>query len=318
MLRLRYLKQYKTADLRQMLRNQRTPHRRTTAALAGRTVVIAGATSGVGLAGAQEVARFGGRLVLVARNEAKARAVQTQLERDFGAEVEVFLADFARLADVHRVAEQLLDTLERIDVLINSAGVHCTRRQLTDDGHELVFCVNHLAPFVLTHRLLPRMRRAGAGRVIQVNSQGHRFGGLDLRDLDWRRRYYVGLLAYGASKTAQLLTVWEFADRLADSGVSINAMHPGQVHSGIGSNNGPLYRGFRKIFIDPFLADVRISGESLHYLAAAPEVAGVSGRYFNRTHFETPAPHALDRDVGREVWERTMEMTGMRDDGVAR
>src|SRR5690606_4005520 len=139
--------------------NERTPHQRTTVPLAGRTVVIAGATSGVGLAAAQEVARFEGRLVLVARNEAKARAVQAQLERDFGAEVEVFLADFARLADVHRVAERLLDALERIDVLINSAGVHCTRRQLTGDGHELVFSVNHLAPFVLTHRLLPRMRR---------------------------------------------------------------------------------------------------------------------------------------------------------------
>ena len=315
MLRLRYLKQYETADLRQMLRNQRTPHHRTTASLAGRTVVIAGATSGVGLAAAQEVARFGGRLVLVARNEAKAHAVRAQLEREFGAEVAVYLADFARLAEVHRVAEQLLDAVERIDVLINSAGVHCTRRQLTDDGHELVFCVNHLAPFILTHRLLPRMRQAGAGRVIQVNSQGHRFGGLDLRDLDWRRRFYVGLLAYGASKTAQLLTVWEFADRLEGSCVTIVAMHPGQVHSGIGSNNGPLYRGFRRIFIDPFLADVRMSGESLHYLAAAPEVEGVSGRYFNRTLPEKPAPHALDRDVGREVWERTMEMTGLRDDG---
>jgi retinol dehydrogenase 13 len=315
MLQLRYLKQYETDDLRQMLRNQRTPHQRTTASLAGRTVVIAGATSGVGLAAAQEVARFGGRLVLVARNEAKAREVRAQLERDFGAEVAVHLADFARLAEVHRVAEQLLDAVERIDVLINSAGVHCTRRQLTDEGHELVFSVNHLAPFILTHRLLPRMRQAGAGRVIQVNSQGHRFGGLNLRDLDWRRRFYVGLLAYGASKTAQLLTVWEFADRLAGSGVTIVAMHPGQVHSGIGSNNGPIYRGFRRIAVDPFLADARMSGESLHYLAAAPEVGGVSGRYFNRTHPEKPAPHALDRDVGREVWERTMEMTGVRDDG---
>ena len=118
-------------------------------------------------------------------------------------------------SDVHRVAQELLDRVERIDVLINSAGVHCTRRELTADGHERVFAVNHLAPFVLTHRLLPRMREGDGGRVLQVNSQGHRFGGLNLADLDWRRRFYVGLLAYGASKTAQLLSVWELADRLA-------------------------------------------------------------------------------------------------------
>ncbi len=310
---VRYLHQYRTADFQQLLRNQRTPHQRTTASLADKTVVIAGATSGVGLAAAREVARFGGRLALVARNEAKAEAVRAQLERDFGAEVAVFLADFARLRDVHRVAEELLERLERIDVLINSAGVHCTRRQGTEDGFELVFAVNHLAPFVLTRRLLPRMRETGTGRVLQVNSQGHRFGGLNLADLDWRRRFYVGLLAYGASKTAQLLSVWEFADRLAGSGVTINAMHPGEVHSGIGQNNGPLYRGFHRFVVAPFLADARVAGESLHVLAAAPELEGAGGRYFNRTHLEKPAPHALDRDVGRELWEMTMDLTGLTD-----
>lgn len=311
---LRYLPQYRTADFRQLLRHQRTPHRRTTASLAGRTVVIAGATSGVGLAAAQEVARFGGRLALVARNEAKAQAVRAQLEREHGAEVDVFLADFARLADVHRVAEELLGRLERIDVLINSAGVHCTRRQSSADGHELVFAVNHLASFALTLRLLPRMRVAGAGRIVQVNSQGHRFGDLDLADLDWRRRFYVGLLAYGASKTAQLLTVWELADRLAGTGVAINAMHPGEGRSGIGQNNGALYRAFHRFVVAPFLADARVAGESLHVLAAAPELEGVSGRYFNRTLPEKPAPHALDRDVGRRLWAATMERTGVPDD----
>jgi NAD(P)-dependent dehydrogenase (short-subunit alcohol dehydrogenase family) len=311
---VRYLHQYRTADFQQLLRNQRTPHQRTTASLAGRTVVIAGATSGVGLAAAQEVARFGGRLALVARNEAKARAVAAQLERDFGAAVAVFLADFARLADVHRVAAELLERLDRIDVLINSAGVHCTRRQLTEDGFERVFAVNHLAPFALTLRLLPRMRAAGTGRIVQVNSQGHRFGGLNLADLDWRRRFYVGLLAYGASKTAQLLSVWELADRLEGSGVTIIAMHPGQVHSGIGQNNGPLYRAFHRFVVAPFLADARVAGESLHLLAAAPELEGVNGRYFNRTLPEKPAPHALDRDVGRQLWATTMDLTGVPDD----
>jgi NAD(P)-dependent dehydrogenase (short-subunit alcohol dehydrogenase family) len=311
----RYLKQYDMADMRDMLRNQRAPHQRTTASLAGRTVVIAGATSGVGLAAAREVARFGGRLALLARSEAKGRGVQAQLEREFGAEVTLFLADFARLPEVERVAQELLDAAPRIDVLINSAGVHSTRRIHTEDGHELSFCVNHLAPFLLTHRLIPRMRAGGAGRIIQVNSQGHRFAGVNLGDLAWRRRLYTGLRAYGASKTAQLLSVWEFADRLEGSGVTIVAMHPGEVRTGIGSNNGPAYRWFQNRVLGRWLKDARVSGESLHTLAAAPELAGVSGTYFNRTHLEKPAPHALDRDVGRRLWEKTMELTGSSDDG---
>jgi retinol dehydrogenase 13 len=311
----RYLKQYDMADMRDMLRNQRAPHQRTTASLAGRTVVIAGATSGVGLAAAREAARFGGRLALLARSEAKGRGVQAQLEREFGAEVTLFLADFARLPEVERVAQELLDAAPRIDVLINSAGVHSTRRIHTEDGHELSFCVNHLAPFLLTHRLIPRMRAGGAGRIIQVNSQGHRFAGVNLGDLAWRRRLYTGLRAYGASKTAQLLSVWEFADRLEGSGVTIVAMHPGEVRTGIGSNNGPAYRWVQNRVLGRWLKDARVSGESLHTLAAAPELDGVSGRYFNKTHPEKPAPHALDRDVGRRLWEKTMELTGSSDGG---
>ena len=311
----RYLPEYQMADLRDMLRNQRTPHQRTTASLAGKTVVISGSTSGVGLAAAREVARYGGRLVLLARDEAKGRAVRAELERDFGAEVSLFVADFARLAEVRGAAQRLLAAVPRIDVLINSVGVHCTRRQETEEGHELVFCVNHLAPFLLTLQLLPSLRAAGAARIVQVNSQGHRFGGLDLRDLDWRRRFYLGLRAYGAAKTAQLLSVWELAERLAGSGVTVNAMHPGEVRTGIGLNNGPVYRWYQQRVLDRFLGDARASGESLHFLAAAPELEGVSGRYFNRTHLEKPAPHALDRDVGRRLWEATMALTGSNDDG---
>jgi NAD(P)-dependent dehydrogenase (short-subunit alcohol dehydrogenase family) len=310
----RYLDQYQMADMRDMFRNQRAPNQRTSATLAGKTVVISGSTSGVGLAAAREVARFGGRLVLLARNEAKGRAVQAELERDFGTPASLFLADFARLADVNRVARELLQATPRIDVLINSAGVHSTRRIHTEEGFELSFCVNHLAPFALTQRLIPRMREGGGGRILQVNSQGHRFGGLDLRDLGWRRRIYTGLRAYGASKTAQLLSVWELAARLEGSGVTINAVHPGEVRSGIGSNNGPLYRWYHRHVLERFLGDARVSGEALHFLAAAPELEGVSGRYFNRTHLEKPAPHALDRDVGRALWERTMELAGSTDD----
>jgi NAD(P)-dependent dehydrogenase (short-subunit alcohol dehydrogenase family) len=306
----KYLKQYKIKDMQEMVRNNRNPHHQTTASMDAKIVVIAGATSGVGLAAAREIARFGGRLVLLARNEAKAKMVRSQLCQEFGAEVSLFFADFSRLTEVHRLARQLLDALPRIDVLINSAGLHSTRRIITEEGHELVFCVNHLAPFILTYKLIPLLRASTQGRVIQVNSQGHRFGGLNLNDLDWKKRFYAGLRGYGASKTAQLLSVWEFADRFG-TGVTINAMHPGEVRTAIGSNNGPLYRWYQRNILSRILKDVRISGESLHYLAAAPELAETTGQYFNRTHREKPAPHALDRRVGQLLWERTLEVTGI-------
>ena len=164
--------------------------------------------------------------------------------------------------------------------------------------------MNHLGPFLLTHLLLERMKQSAPARIIQVNSEGHRFGGLDLDDLDWERRPYIGLRGYGASKIAQLLTTWEFADRLQGSGVTINAMHPGDVRTNIGNNNGPLYRWFLHNVTWRMLKDPVISGEALYYLAAAPELAEVSGRFFHLTIDEKPAAHALDREMGRRVWER--------------
>jgi len=155
------------------------------------------------------------------------------------------------------------------------------------------------------------VKKSAPARIIQVNSEGHRFGGLDLDDLDWKHRRYTGLKGYGASKSAQLLTVWEFADRLKDSGVTINAMHPGDVRTNIGNNNGPLYRWWLHNVTWHVLKDPAISGEALYYLAAAPELAGVNGRFFHLTLDEKPAPHALDREKGRAVWDLSLRMTGL-------
>ena len=144
-----------------------------------------------------------------------------------------------------------------------------------------------------------------------MNSEGHRFGGLDLDDLTWSRRHYIGLQGYGASKVAQLLTVWEFADILAGTGVTINAMHPGTVKTNIGMDNGPLYRWFHRLFVRPLLRKPDISGEAIYYLAAAPEMQNVSGKFFNQTVEETPMPHALDRELGKSVWKISEELTGL-------
>jgi len=295
----------------QFIANARMVQKTTNARMDGRVCIITGATSGVGYHAARRLAQGGAHLILVCRNIEKATKVQEELKREFRTEIGVVQADSSRLEDVRRAAEILLDNYPRIDVLINNAGVHTTRRTVTESGLETVFCVNHLASFLLTRLLLNRLIECAPARIIQVSSQGHRFGGLDLNDLNWEKRRYRGLQGYGASKTAQLLTVWELADRLKGSGVTVNAMHPGEVRTNIGMNNGLLYQWYQRYFLWWFLKDPAISGQAIYYLAAAPDMAGVSGRFFNLTLDEKPAPHALDRSIGKEIWRISETLTGL-------
>lgn len=296
------------------IENRRASQNTTNASLAGKLCVVSGSTSGVGLAAARRLARAGAHIVMLCRNPDKAETVRSELLARAGAPVDVVIADFSDLASVRAAAGALLRDYPRIDVLINSAGLFSTTRTITAGGFETVFCVNHLAPFLLTHLLLERLRQSTPARIIQVNSEGHRFGGLDLADLNWEHRRYNGYRGYGASKIAQLLATWEFADRLQGSGVTINAMHPGDVRTNIGNNNGPLYRWYQRVFIGPMLKDPAISGEALYYLAAAPELSDVSGRFFHLTRDEKPAAPALDRETGRRVWDASMRFTGLTPD----
>lgn len=302
---------FKLPDELVFIENRRAVQKTTTASMVGKCCVVSGATSGVGLAAVRRLARAGAHIIMLCRNPEKAEAVRRELLAHAGAAVDVIRVDLSDLASVRGAAEVLLRDYPRIDVLINSAGLFATTRTVTAGGFETVFCVNHLAPFLLTHLLLERLVHSAPARIIQVNSEGHRFGGLDLADLNWAHRRYNGYRGYGASKTAQLLTTWEFADRLQGAGVTINAMHPGDVRTNIGNNNGPVYRWFQRIFIRPMLKDPAISGEALYFLAAAPELADVSGRFFHLTLDEKPAAPALDRETGRRVWEASLRMTGL-------
>jgi len=295
----------------QFIANARMVQKTTDARMDGRVCILTGATSGVGYQAAKHLAQGGAHLVMVCRNAEKAARVAKELEGAYGAQVEGITADFSDLAKVRQAAKTILEHYPRIDVLINNAGMHNTHRVLNQDGIEMVFCVNHLASFLLTRLLLKRLIESAPARIIQVNSQGHRFGGLDLDDLNWEKRRYRGLQSYGASKVAQLLTVWEMAEELQGSGVTINAMHPGEVRTNIGMNNEQLYRWYKRYVLWWMLKEPEISGEAIYYLAAAPEMQEVSGRFFNQTIDEKPAPHALDRALGKRVWQISEELTGL-------
>ena len=298
-------------DELQFIVNDRKPVKQTDARIDGKLCIVTGATSGVGFAAARRIAQGGGDLVLVCRNREKAERVRDSLVADFGVSVGLVYANFAELDQVRNAAAEILDNSSRIDVLVNNVGVHNTGRKLNQDGIEMVFCVNHLAPFLLTRLLLPRLIESAPSRILYVNSEGHRFGGLDLDDLNWDRRIYWGLKGYGAAKTAQLLTIWKLVDQLENTGVTVNAMHPGAVATNIGMNNGFLYRFYQRYLLGPFLHDPKISGDAIYYLIASSEMADVTGNFYNKTAEEKPAPHALDSDLGKQVWEISERLTGL-------
>jgi len=295
------------------IKNAKAKQNTTHATLEDKVCVITGATSGVGLAAAKRLAKAGAELIIVARNRDKARLVSQQLYEESGKMPHQYFADFCDFDSVRKAAENIANDFNHIDILINSAGLHSTTRKMTPDGFELVFQVNHLSSFLFTKLLLPLVLKSSQGRIIQVNSEGHRFGGLNVNDLNWNKRPYIGLRAYGASKTAQLMTVMRLAERLKDTNVTINAMHPGAVKTDIGSNNGWLYRKWMQWIIAPGLKDPKISGEALYYLAAEPTLKHTSGRYFNLTIDEKPMPHVFDKEKAAQIWQMSHTLTNLSD-----
>ena len=160
----------------------------------------------------------------------------------------------------------------------------------------------------MTKILLPNLKSGSPSRVIDINSEAHRFGGLNIRDLTWAKRPYIGLRGYGAAKTAQLLTILEYAMRFDDSGVTFNAMHPGAVRTEIGMNNGLLYRLYNRYILHWFLKDPVLSGEAIYYLAAAPELDRISGKFFNQTIEEKPAPYTINPELSEKIWTISEEL----------
>ncbi len=293
------------------MKNSRLPQKETQASMKGLLSVVSGSTSGVGLATLKMLASAGSNLVIVCRNKEKALPIQEEIIKEHHVKVDIVVADFSSFDDVRKAAEYILKSYPKIDVLINSVGIHSTKKLFNKDGIEMCFAVNHLSTFLFTQLLLPRLKESAPSRIIQINSEGHRFSNVKLNDVNFKKRIYTGLKGYGQSKTAQLMTVWELSDQLQGTGVTINACHPGAVKTAIGSNNGPLYRWYFKHVTSHFLKDPIISAKAIYYLAADPELKDVSGRFFNLTIDEVPAKHARDRVLGKQVYDLSMKLVGL-------
>ena len=273
-------------------------------------VVITGTTSGIGYYTARKYASHGANILCINRNEEKSKEMCEEIFQDFRVKCNYKIADFTHIADIKRVGKELSKSKVNIDVLIHNAGVHSTKKVLTDDDIEMVFQVIHLGPFILNYMLKDKLKAQQRARVLFVNSEGYRFAisGIKLDDLKWEKHRYSGLNSYGAAKTAQLLSMIKFNEYFENSGVTINACHPGQVKTNIGENNGRLYRFYKHYLVNPFSRSPKVSAKALYYLGVSSNVEGISGKFFHLTREEELAPHALDREVAEELWKKSLTL----------
>jgi len=312
----KYWRRYKWANIREMLTNMRRPPLVNSAQFKDKLVVITGATAGIGYFTARKYAAMGAHVLMINRNLEKSERVRREIAAEFGTQVDHFIADLSLLEDIQRAGQHLLSLSKPIDVLIHNAGVHLETRQETKEGLEVNFVVHYLCPLLMTRMILPKYRLDKAGRVIFVSSEAYRFAawGLLLDDLQWLRRRYTGIAAYGAGKLASILSMHMLAKELAPFNVTLNAMHPGMVRTESGKNNGRFYQWHKRNFIDKYSGSAESSAEALYYLGTAPEVANVSDVFFHMTTTEELTPPAQDLQAAEELWDATWAM--LKDRGI--
>lgn len=271
--------------------------------------MVTGANSGIGKVTALELAKRGATVVMVCRNRSKGEAAQAEIKAQSGnASVDLMLADFASLASVRQLTEDFQQQYQQLHVLVNNAGLYLDKRYETRDGFEMTFGVNHLAHFLLTNLLLDMLKASAPARIINVSSEAHQFGRLDFDDLQGRRRY-DGMRAYGQSKLANILFTYELDRRLAGTGVTVNSLHPGAVASNFARDTSGLFSLFFGL-ARPFMRSPEQGAETSIYLAAAPEVANVSGKYFSDKRAVRSSPRSYDQESWQRLWQVSEELVG--------
>ena len=276
--------------------------------MAQKVVVITGATSGIGEVAADRLAAKGARIVLIARDKSRGEETLKHLHAiAAGADHRAYYADLSRLAEMKRVASEIATAEPEIDVLVNNAGALFNARKVTEDGLELTFALNHMAYFVLTNLLRPRLR-AGA-RIVSTASDAHKGAKLDFSDLQ-SSRGYSGFGAYGRSKLCNILFTRELARRLENTGVTANCLHPGFVATRFGNQSGGVM-SFAVRAAKNFAIAPEQGAHTIVYLASSPDVAGITGGYFYKCGLTTPTPEAKNDDDARRLWDASSGLAGI-------
>ena len=281
-----------------------------------KTILITGATAGIGEVTALELARTGATVVGVGRNPAKCAVVADRIRQATGnPQVEFLIADLAVQAQVRQLAADVCQKYDRLDLLINNAGAVFFQRQESADGIELTWALNHLNYFLLTHLLLDRLKASAPARIINVASDAHQGGKINFSDLEGKQKY-SGFGAYAQSKLANILFTKELARRLAGSGVTANSLHPGFIASNFALDN---FVGWRRALRWLFRGLQRVAARSPEqgaetsiYLATDPAVATISGEYFVNKRIGKPTAAAHDEQVAQRLWTVSEQMVGIR------
>jgi NAD(P)-dependent dehydrogenase (short-subunit alcohol dehydrogenase family) len=274
----------------------------------GKVCVVTGATSGIGKAVATGLARLGATVVLVGRDRRRTEAAVAGIGSVSASPPRAEIADLASLEQVRGLAGRLAG-LERIDVLVNNAGLVLGERRMTPDGFEHVFALNHLAPFLLTSLLLPKLTASAPARVVTVTSDAHSAARLDLSDPNLERGW-DSWRSYANSKLANILFTRELARRLDGTGVTANCAHPGVVRTGFGREARPLLK-IGITIARPFMLSPERGADTIVYLASSPDVADQTGGYYVKRQRREPSPAARDDAAARKLWEISEQMTGL-------
>ena len=277
----------------------------------GKTVVVTGGTSGIGEVAAVNLAGQGARIVLIARDPARADATLAKLRTANPSALHtVHLADLSSLAEMKRVAGEIAAAEPRIDVLVNNAGAVFTARQESVDGLEMTFAVNHMAYFVVTNILLPNLKATPGARIVSTASMAHSSGKIDFDDLQLRKKYST-FHAYGTSKLMNILFNCELARRLEGSGVTANCLHPGGVATRFGSNNSGLMAVIFKVAISIAGISPEKGAQTIIHLASSPDVATISGEYFYKCKVIEPTAAAQDDAAAKRLWDVSAKIAGI-------
>jgi NAD(P)-dependent dehydrogenase (short-subunit alcohol dehydrogenase family) len=281
----------------------------TSAEMKGKIVLMTGATSGIGRETAIGLAGMGANVIMLVRNEEKGAAMVREIqERTGNSESLCINCDLTSLESVRRAAYGFESEHQRLDVLIDNAGLVLGKRRVTVDGYEQTFQVNHLSHFLLTNLLLDVLKRSAPSRVVVVGSEAHRRAHLDLDDLMLEKGYST-FRAYGRSKLANLLFCFELARRLEGSGVTANCLHPGVVRTHFGRGLGGVSGLYPVLY--PFMKSPRRGAITSIYLASSPEVANISGRYFSGKKVKRSSKESMDKDLARRLWKKSATLTGL-------
>lgn len=279
----------------------------------GKAVLISGANSGIGRETTRALAQEDAAIVMACRNLAKAQTVCEIIKRESGnRQIEVMHLDLASLASIRGFTGTLAQKYRRLDVLLNNAGTFSMTRQETEDGFEMTMGVNHLGTFLLTHLVLPQLEQAPEARIINVSSNAHFQGQIDLEDLNLERKYQ-GFKAYANSKLANVMFTLDLADRLQDTGVTVNAVHPGHVNTGM-LNTWPEAKWYQAL-LGKVIGLLTISAEegaqTSIYLARSDKVSGITGQYFEKKRPKEPSPRCNDLQLRKGLWQLSEELTGL-------